>query len=213
MNAKVAIATVSGKSYFLIVNKLRARNIGFISLVPGDPVPTEVRVVITTEKEKEKINHEKKLIFESEAQLDLLLDELVKLLEGKQGYEKIVIGIDPGKVSGLAVIADGKIKETRNCFGIQEIQSTIQEMLKNIDESTAVYIKIGNGVPEYKDLLEALNSALPVKVILEVVSEAGTNRAQKITHRRGMRDIASAICIAGRVGETFIRKRPEFSNS
>ena len=213
MNAKVAIATVSGKSYFLIVNKLRARNIGFISLVPGDPVPTEVRVVITTEKEKGKINHEKKLIFESEAQLDLLLDELVKLLEGKQRYEKIVIGIDPGKVSGVAVIADGKIKETRNCFGIQEIQSTIQDMLKNIDESTAVCIKIGNGVPEYKGLLEALNSALSAKVILEVVSEAGTNRAQKITHRRGMRDIASAICIAGRVGETFSRKRPEFPNS
>ena len=213
MNAKVAIATVSGKSYFLIVNKLRARNIGFISLVPGDPVPTEMRVVITTEKEKGKINHENKLIFESEAKLDLLLDELVKLLEGKQGYEKIVIGIDPGKVSGLAVIADGKIKETRNCFSIQEIQSTIQDMLKNIDESTAVYIKIGNGVPEYKDLLEALNSTLPAKVILEVVSEAGTNRAQKITHRRGMRDIASAICIAGRVGEIFSRKHPEFPNS
>ena len=53
MKEKVAVATVEGKAYFLIVNQLRERNIPFVSLVPGDSVPAEVKVVITTEKEKQ----------------------------------------------------------------------------------------------------------------------------------------------------------------
>jgi hypothetical protein len=53
----------------------------------------------------------------------------------------------------------------------------------------------------YKEILAALDSALPPEVILEVVSEAGTDRpANKGKHRRGLRDIASAIRIAGRNG-------------
>ena len=60
---KVAVATVEGKAYFLIVNQLREQNIPFVSLVPGEPVPAEVKVVITTEKEKHLVKHEKILIF------------------------------------------------------------------------------------------------------------------------------------------------------
>ncbi len=39
MKEKVAVATVQGKAYFLIVNELREQNIPFISLVPGESVP------------------------------------------------------------------------------------------------------------------------------------------------------------------------------
>ena len=63
MKANVAVATVLGKAYFLILNKLKERNMPFMSLVPGETVPTEVKVVVTTEKEKHKINHEKILVF------------------------------------------------------------------------------------------------------------------------------------------------------
>ena len=35
----------------------------FLSLVPGDPLPAEGKAVITTEKEKHLINHEKILVF------------------------------------------------------------------------------------------------------------------------------------------------------
>jgi len=92
MKAKVAVATVQGKAYFLIVNKLKEKNIPFISLVPGETVPTEVKVVITTEQEKGKVNHEKVLVYDGETELDSLVNEVVKILQGKEAYEKIVIG-------------------------------------------------------------------------------------------------------------------------
>jgi len=209
MKAKVAVATVQGKAYFLIVNKLKERNIPFISLVPGETVPTEVKAVITTEKEKRRINHEKVLVYESETEPDSLINEVMKLLQGKEAYEKIVVGIDPGEVFGLAVIADGKVNETANCFSIQEVLKKTENILKNVDvSSTAVTIKIGSGIPTYKELIETFDRALPPEVVLQVVSEAGTNRPLNHNkHRRGLRDIASAIRIAGRAGHMYPRRK------
>ena len=209
MKAEVAVATIQGKAYFLIVNKLKERNIPFISLVPGETVPTEVKAVITTEMEKHRINHEKILIYDSETEPDSVINEVMKILQGKEAYEKIVVGVDPGEVFGLAVIADGKVNETGNCFSIQEVLNKIRNILKNVDvSSTGVSIKIGSGVPAHKELLEALDAALPPEVILEVVSEAGTSRAlNDDKHRRGLRDIASAIRIAGRVGYVYPRRK------
>ncbi len=214
MKAKVVVATVSGKAYFLIVNKLKERNIPFISLVPGETVPTEVKAVITTDKEKHLINHEKILVYNSETEPDTVVNEVMKILQGKEVYEKIVIGVDPGEVFGLAVIADGKVNETGNCFSIQEALTKISSVIKNVDfSSTAVSIKIGSGVPAYKDLLETLDAALPPEVVLEVVSEAGTNRTLNHNkHRRGLRDIASAIRIAGRAGYTYPRRKTGEAN-
>jgi hypothetical protein len=215
MKAEVAVATVSGKAYFLIVNKLRERSIAFISLIPGEPVPTDVKVVITTDQEKHRINHEKILVYDGETDSDTVVNEVMKILQGKEVYEKIVIGIDPGEVLGLAVIADGKVFETENCFSIQEVLNKIRNTIKNVDfSSTVVSIKIGKGVPAYKDLLEAFDLALPLEVVLEVVSEAGTNRAlNENKHRRGLRDIASAIRIAGRVGYIYSRRKTVEANS
>jgi hypothetical protein len=209
MKAKVAVATVQGKAYFLIVNKLKERKLPFISLVPGEPVPTEVKAVITTEQEKGRIRHEKVLVYESETDPDALANEVLKILQGKEAYEKIVVGIDPGEVFGLAVIADGKVNETSNCFSIQEVLKKTENTLKNVDvSSTAVTIKIGSGIPTYKELIEAFDRALPPQVVLQVVSEAGTNRALNHNkHRRGLRDIASAIRIAGRAGHVYPRRK------
>jgi len=209
MKAKVAVATVSGKAYFLIVNKLKERNIPFISLVPGETVPTEIKAVITTEKEKRRINHEKILNYDSGTDPDALANEVMKVLQGKEAYENIVIGVDPGDVFGLAVIADGKVNETGNCFSIQEALTKINSVIKNVDvSSTVVTIKIGSGVPAYKELLDTLDVALPPEVVLEVVSEAGTNHPlNQNKHRRGLRDIASAIRIAGRTGYVYPRRK------
>ncbi len=212
--AKVAVATVQGKAYFLIVNKLIERNVDFISLIPGEPVPTEVKVVITTEMEKSRVNHEKILVYGSETEPDAAVDEAVKILQGKEAYEKIIIGVDPGDVFGLAVIADGKVNETENCFSIKEVSSAVGKIVRSVDFGlTSVSVKIGNGIPAYKELLETLNDVLPPEVILEVVSEAGTNRSLKHDkHRRGLRDIASAIRIAGRVGHVYPRGRNDEAN-
>jgi hypothetical protein len=211
MKAQIAVATVDGKAYFVIVKKLKERNIPFISLIPGKIVPADIKVVITTNKEKHQIKHEKILVYADETALDSLVNEVMKILQGKENYEKIVIGVDPGEVLGLAVIADGRINETAVALSVEELLAKISNIIKDVNvSSTLTTIKIGNGVAAYKELLETLDFTLPPEVILEVVSEAGTNRAlNNNKHRRGLRDIASAIRIAGRVGHVHSRRKNE----
>jgi hypothetical protein len=208
MTAEVAVATVQGKAYFLIVNKLKERGIPFLSLVPSETVPTDIKVVITTEQEKHLIHHEKVLVYDGDTAPDAAANEIRKILQGKEAYEKIVVGIDPGEVFGLAVIADGKVNETANCFSVHEALAKVKGILRDVDFSaTAVIIKVGNGVPTYKELIEEFDRDLPTKVALEVVSEAGTNRPlHHNKHRRGLRDIASARRIAGRAGHIYPRR-------
>jgi hypothetical protein len=206
MKAKVAVATVQGKAYFLIVTALKEHNIPFFSLVPSDPVPSEVKLVITTEKEKPQISFGNVLTFNSENELDSLMSAVTIKLQGKNSYEKIVIGVDPGEVTGLAVIADGRVVDKANCLGIREVVNKIKSILKNVDLSaTAVKLKIGNGVPAYHELIEALDEALPSKVVFEVVSEAGTNLPLS-KRSRGLRHITSATRIAARVGYIYLRR-------
>jgi hypothetical protein len=178
-------------------------------------VPAEVKVVITTEKEKQLVKNEKVLIFTSENELDSLVNEVKRILQGKEAYEKILIGIDPGEAIGLAVIADGKDIEEGNCFSMQEVIKSIIKTIRNVNFTvTSVSVKIGNGVPVYKELVEALDDALPPAVVLEVVSEAGTNRPLKKNKRsRRIRHISSAIRIAGRVGYIIPRRKMIATNS
>jgi hypothetical protein len=217
MKEKIAVATVSGKAYFLIVNELKNRNIPFISLMPKDSVPIEIKAVITTEKERPLITHERVLVYKEDAEPEALINEAMQIVQGKNQYERLVIGVDPGKVFGLAVLADGKVVETSNCFSVEEAGERIKGILKGFENTqiVTVSVRIGDGVPDCKErLLRLLDNALSPSVVLESVSEAGTNRNISVAmNRRGLRDIASAIKIAGRSGHIFKRRGTYESNT
>lgn len=209
MKTKIAVATVSGKAYYLIVNGLKSKNVPFLSLTPWDPIPIEIKAVITTEGERHLIKHEKVLVYKNGAEPEALINEALQILRGKDYYEKIVIGLDPGEVIGLAVVADGKVIETANCFSVKETIKIIGDAIKNFQRTstTPISVKVGDGAPPFKEkLLRALDAMLPLNVTLERVSEAGTDRyLSENTHRRGLRDIVSAIRIAGRNGRPLPR--------
>jgi hypothetical protein len=215
MRARVAIATVQGKTYYFVVNELKQRNIQFLSLIPGEPYPVETRVVITTPTEKHLINHNKILVYDPEMEPEVLGAEVVKILKGKENYDSVTIGIDPGQVFGVAVIADGSVIDRENCFSVKETVNKIKNTLKTIDLARSdVTVKIGSGVPIYKELLEAFDSELPPQVSLEIVGEAGTNRyTREVKNRRGLRHMVSATRIAGRTGYVYSRRNKIEQNS
>lgn len=211
MKADIAVATVSGKAYYLIVDELRKRGIPFVSLTPFEPIPADIKVVITTEEEKHLIDHEKILVYKNGEDIEALMSRVLQNIRGKEGYSRIVIGVDPGEVLGLAVLADGKVIEAENCFSVEETSKKISDAIRNLRNASfaPISVKVGDGVPAYKEeLLKALDDALPLGVILESVREAGTSRfLNESKHRRGPRDIASAIKIAGRDGHSFQRRK------
>jgi hypothetical protein len=217
MRATIAVATVSGKAYYLLVSELRRRGIPFLSVTPYDAIPVEVKVVLTTGKEKHLIKHEKILLHNEDVDVEALVNNALQVVQGRSGCERLVVGIDPGEAIGLAVLTDGKVVMTETCSSIAETLEKVKGIMKSFDRTStsSVSVKVGDGVPSCKKaLLQALDSALPHDVTLESVGEAGTSRYQNETkNRRGLRDMVSAIRIAGRNGHEFQRGRLDEKNS
>ena len=216
MKAKIAVVTVCGKDYYLIVNELKKRNTPFLSLTPYESVPIEIEVAITTEKEKPLVKHPRILALQEGMRPETLINEALRIIEGKAYFQKVTIGVDPGEVFGVAVLADGKVEETGNCFSLEETSDKIASIVRGFEGTVieSISVKVGDGVPQCTgDLLRILDECLPAGVSLESVSECGTNRClNEAKHRRGLRDIVSAIQIAGRRGYRFQRRRTDESD-
>src|SRR5512136_1690243 len=105
MEAKIAVATVSGRAYYFIVNELKARGLDFLSLTPYESVPLTIQVVITTEKERALIKHPNVLVYREETSVSKLIDEATKLVRGRTTFETVTVGVDPGKTFGVAVLS------------------------------------------------------------------------------------------------------------
>jgi hypothetical protein len=207
MKTKIALATVSGKAYYLLVNELKKRKLNFLSLTPYQQIPVDVKVVITTAKERNLISHSNVLVFDESSNPAGIVEEAVRIAQGKKSYEKLIIGVDPGKNFGVAVLGDGKVIEALNCSNLYETVNVIKNVIER-EPAEHVFVKVGDGAPEYtKNLLELLDEALPETVVIEKVHEAGTSRYSiEEKHRRGLRDVMSAIKIAGRNGQVLGRK-------
>ncbi len=208
MKAKIAVATVSGKAYYLIVSELKKKNVSFLSLKPNDDIPLDVKAVITTKKERSKITHQNVLEYEESKKLAEIVDEAIRIVKGKKIYERLVVGVDPGQNFGVAVLGDGNILETEDCTSASETVDTIKNVLSRTP-ANHITIRIGNGAPSYtEELWRNLDDAIPRNIVIESVGEEGTSQCLGETaHRRGKRDVSSAIKIAQRQGKILPRRK------
>ena len=208
MKAKIALATVSGRAYYKLVNELKRKGLLFWSLKPWDPIPLDAKVVITTKEERHYVTHPNVLIFDHESDPEMVVNEAIRFAQGKLSYEKVVVGVDPGKTYGVAVLGDDNVLKTTNCSSLEETISAILEGLGRVPATVSV-VKVGNGAPAYtKGLLHSLDETLPEDVAIEIVSEAGTSSFMNETaHRRELRNVMSAIEIARRKGKVLSRRK------
>lgn len=200
VRAKIAVATVSGKAYYKLVNELKGRNIPFLSLVPGEPIPQSIGVVLTTESEKSLINHQRVLIYNVEEDPSNIINEALRIITSKNFYEELIIGVDPGKTLGVAVLADGKILRREEFSSMEKAIDTIFIELKN-NPSKIRKIRIGKGVPDLaEEIAHRLEVSLPEEVIIEMVDEAGTSSLKNMGFKKKLSNADSAIKIASKKG-------------
>jgi hypothetical protein len=207
VKAKIVVATVDGRTYYQLVTELQRKRMPFLSLKPWDPVPPHIKAVLTTEKESPQVSHPTTIIFEQHPTPESVVDAATLIVQGKQGYEKIVVGVDPGKTYGIAILGDNKVLATLTASNVDNASSLVVDSLKRFP-AEAKLVRVGNGPPEYtQTLLDLLNGALPEDALMEIVSEAGTSKlANKSVNRRVLRDAVSAIKIAGRNGRVLSRR-------
>ncbi len=207
MEAKIAVATVSGRAYYFLVNELKARGIDFLSLTPYEAIPMTVQVVITTEKEREFIKYPVVLVYQEGASPVDIIDEAAKLVRGKKTFEIICVGVDPGKTFGIAILSDGNVLETLTCASLEETAHVVAEVF-NRHQAAVKVVKVGNLAPSYTtELIPLLDETLPADITIQVVREAGTSRlGSQTVHKRRLRHAIAAVKIAERRGQVYQRK-------
>jgi len=207
MSSKIAVATVSGKAYYLLVNELRQRKLLFLSCIPDKPIPPSIQVVITTETERPAVKYPNVLVYNPESEPSEIIDEAIRIIQSKEAYKEVTVGIDPGKNFGVAVLGDGRILKKTQSFSLEKaVDTVLMEIKKNPAQKRRV--KVGNGIPELaEEIASRLNTALPDDVSIELVSEVGTSILKSDGSKRKATDADSAIEIARKNGQIKTRRK------
>ncbi len=172
-------------------------------ILPDETIPDSTDVVVTTEPEKRLLEWDKKFIPKAFNRY-YLFSNILQLASGIDNFEEVIIGIDPGKTIGYAVVAD---KNT--VINVQEIYTavdTVKEVIStffNIETDNLV-IKIGAGGGVIKnEIVHRLNEIFYEKVPIHIVKEDFTSKTRLSSSEKKLsKNITSAILIASR--ETYV---------
>ncbi len=171
---------------------------------PIQPVPAHVGAIITTEREAETIDFssDKKIIADGRPQATL--DKAISLLFGED-FDIIIIGIDPGKYPGVAVLGNNKTISVHH-VSVGDVCPLIKRIMREYNDKKLI-VRIGHGARLIRSQL--INGILDLGLPVEMVDETGTTpHLGKGVHGQVISDIIAAINIARipgkNVGKQFI---------
>jgi hypothetical protein len=182
-NRAVALVTDDFRLYHRLVPFLESHGLRVLGLRPGEPVPASVRVLLGGPAEDAR-------------SLPLLADPQAVLLSVHcrldEGYRRVVFGIDPGKVIGLAVVADGHWLLVAEARSGDEAVDRIAVWASAL-EADRVEAHVGAGAASVGlDLLSRLRRRLP-DLRVSLVPEEDTTPGSPVT---GSRHTDAAVRIA-----------------
>lgn len=171
---------------------------GFDVLYPQDMPGYDGHILLTTRTEADARTPPRcALLFADELEsgsavaLSLLLRRL-----GIHG-DDLVMGIDSGKLLGLAVSYAGREVEASLFTTVSALISHVSYLLQEIRPSRCI-IRIGDGdVESATQIVRGLKSVGVPPHMLKMVDETGTSPRGRNCNRRGIRDVLAARSIAG----------------
>jgi len=175
-----------------------------IVLTPLERIPSNVGVIITTEEESHNIDFNRARMIISDGRAQASVDRAYSLLYAEE-FDEIIIGIDPGKYPGIAVLGNGKTISVHH-VSAGEVCPLIKNILREFDGKN-VLVRIGHGARLVRSRL--VNDMLDLGLHIEMVDETGTTpRLGRGVHGQVVSDIIAAINIARikgkKVGKQFI---------
>ena len=183
----IGVMTENFSLYYDLVKILKERRIPFTSLSFNDKVPANVGIILTTSADSKKFRFKPKLELGEKDDISLMIDRALKILEGKDTFEKLIIGIDPGKRPGVAVLGDGEILNVHQVDSPEKVVDILKQVKKTYPKQD-ILIRIGHGAPTHRNRI--INALYNFGVPMEMVDESHT------TQKTVQPDIKAAIDIA-----------------
>jgi len=185
----VALVTRDPGLYHELAGFLRERRVPTVSLLPGDRIPDQVAVVLTSTTESREITHANVLAVGESVDRRSLVAAIHHALESADVNEAIVVGIDPGPRPGYSVLAGATIL-AEGVLESPESAGTFANHLRHRFPARPVLFRVGRGDPLARNRI--VNALLAHQRSVELVDEQGTTPRG---HRRP-RDAAAARTIA-----------------
>lgn len=128
------------KTSYGVIRELKRMKIPFALLKAEDPVPDHISALIlcgATSKRTSK----KAVSYDGNARSTVL--RAMSASVGKERFGIVVVGIDPGDCTGVAIIADGELLEAYTVNGLA-LKREIQEIIERCPAEKFLF-KIGKG--------------------------------------------------------------------
>ncbi len=175
-----------------------------VVLTPSQPIPPHVGVIITTESESENIDFSRDRMIIADGKPHAAIDKAASFSFGED-FEQIIIGIDPGKYPGMAVLGNNKTISVHH-VPVGEVCPLIKRIIREYEDKKII-VRIGHGARLIRSQL--INGILDLGLMVEMVDETGTTpHLGKGVHGQVISDIIAAINIAKipgkNVGKQFI---------
>jgi len=200
---EVIVATVNGRAYFDFVQLLGGLGIRYRSKLPWEVSPDEARLLLTTESELpggyggDVVLHERlsgSRLLDSSKVLSFLLDSR---------RDNLVVGMDPGKNTGIACLYRGYNLFATTCDSLERAVDLVSAVLQVESKDKLVRIGKGDG-PRALYLAKNIRARCPGPFRIEIVDERGTTKTMRAPiHQHGRRDASSALIIARKSGVEY----------
>lgn len=191
--------------YEKVVAELKSREVSFVTLRVGEAIPESVDVVITTAGEADAIAFEggHMVVYDEPAST---VSRAVGIERQEGRPEGMVIGIDPGRRPGVAVLSGDMVVAVHQ-VSITEVEPLVRKIMRDY-RPTSILIRIGNGARLVTT--QIINTLLQAGFRVELVDETGTTpHIGRGIHTHTVGDIIAAINIARIKGEPVGRREVE----
>jgi len=166
----IGIFTEDFHFFYELVRRLKEKGEPFVSISLSGEVPAGVGVVITTDAERKKL-HFSDVVTEKDP--ERAIDVAKCVLAGGTKYHALIIGIDPGKSTGLAIFGEGKLLVTETVRSIGKVAEVLERFLRCLDYDRAV-ARIGHGDRTNRNRIMRAIWGLVDEI--ELVDETGTTQ-------------------------------------
>lgn len=194
----VALVTRDPSLYHELAGFLRDRHFPCLSLLPGDRIPEQVAVVLTSEAERPLLSHRCVLAAREGGDRRALAAAIAHALGDAPPSGELVVGLDPGPRPGYAIVA-GPAHLGEGNLESPEAVARFASQLRQRFPSQALRFRVGSGDPRARNRI--VNDLLQRHRWVELVDERGTTPRG----RRRPRDAVAARTIARTPG-TIVRE-------
>ncbi len=184
----IAVVTDNFRFYYDIVKELKQRDIPFISISPKDPVPEDVEVVITTERERDAVDFKNVVAVSQDIRKGVR--RALSILSGKASYQQMIVGVDPGSKPGVALVGDGQVLETTYADSPEDVKNIVERYMNGYEYQN-ILVRIGHGDRTNRNRTIGVLRELPV--IMEIVNEERTTKGGISPDLEAAKQIAMSI--------------------